>query len=121
MITEFVRTAPETVLVGQLRRDYILPLELPPSLDILGGNLAYAAAALASWGGKAGLLSRVAADFPLDWLDRFEALGFFLEGVRPVSEPIPPLFLLNTAKETSPASIIRSLISLNASCLSLLS
>ena len=103
MITEYLRTAPETVLVGQLRRDYILPLELPPSLDILGGNLAYAAAALASWGGKAGLLSRVAADFPLDWLDRFEALGFFLEGVRPVSEPIPPLFFVEYGEGNKPS------------------
>ncbi len=88
MITENMRTVPDTVLAGRLQREYILPAAAPARLDGLGGNLAYAAAAFASWGGKAGLVSRVSADFPLDLLTRLEALGFFLDGVHPVSEPL---------------------------------
>ena len=88
MIAEEVRTVPDAVLVGRLQREYILPAAAPARLDGLGGNLAYAAAAFASWGGQAGLVSRVSADFPLDRLTRLEALGFFLDGVHIVSEPL---------------------------------
>lgn len=92
MITEEVRTVPDAVLVGRLQREYILPAAAPARLDGLGGNLAYAAAAFALWGGKAGLVSRVSANFPLDRLARLEALGFLLDGVHPVSEPLDSLY-----------------------------
>jgi len=88
MIAEEVRTVPDAVLVGRLQREYILPAAAPARLDGLGGNLAYAAAAFASWGGQAGLVSRVSADFPMDQLTRLESLGFFLDGVHTVSEPL---------------------------------
>jgi hypothetical protein len=88
MITEEVRIAPEAVLVGRLQREYILPAAAPARLDGLGGNLAYTAAAFASWSGKAGMVSRVSADFPMDRLIRLEALGFLLDGVHPVTEPL---------------------------------
>ena len=63
-----VRIVPEAVLIGRLRREYILPAASPARVDGLGGNLAYAAAAFASWGGKAGLVARVNTEFPLEWL-----------------------------------------------------
>jgi sugar/nucleoside kinase (ribokinase family) len=88
MIAEEVRTVPDAVLAGRLQREYILPAAAPARLDGLGGNLAYAAAAFASWGGQAGLVSRVSSDFPMDRLTRLEALGFLLDGVHPVSEPL---------------------------------
>ena len=88
MIAEEVRTVPDAVLVGRLQREYILPAAAPARLDGLGGNLAYAAAAFASWGGKAGLVSRVGAKFPLDRLNRLESLGFLLDGVHAVTEPL---------------------------------
>lgn len=88
MIVEEPRTVPDAILAGRLQREYILPAASSARLDVLGGNLAYAAAAFASWGGKAGLVSRVSADFPLDRLTRLEALGFLLEGVHPVAEPL---------------------------------
>ena len=94
MIPEEVRTAPEAVLVGRLQREYILPAAAPARLDALGGNLAYAAAAFASWGGKAGLVSRVGPKFPLERLARLEALGFWMDGVHSVSEPLDSRFFV---------------------------
>ena len=102
MIAEEVRTAPDAVLVGRLQREYILPAAAPARLDGLGGNLAYAAAAFASWRGEAGLVSRVSSDFPLDRLTRLEALGFFLDGVHPVSEPLDSRFFVAYGEGNKP-------------------
>jgi len=91
---EVARTVPETVLIGRLQREYILPAAAPAHLDCLGGNLAYAAAAFASWGGKAGLVSRVPAGFPLERLGRLKELGFILDGIRQVAEPLDSRFFV---------------------------
>lgn len=80
---------PEAILVGRLRREYLLPFNQPACLDVLGGNLAYAAAGMALWGGKAGLVTRVNTDFPIEiWLDPFVKQGFDLEGVSVVNGDI---------------------------------
>jgi len=76
------------VLAGCLNRDTILPVSGPPQIDILGGNLAYAAVGLNIWGGKAGLLARVGEGYPIDWLDQFNAQGFDLSGIKKLSEPV---------------------------------
>jgi sugar/nucleoside kinase (ribokinase family) len=102
VILEEVRTAPEAVLVGRLQREYILPAAAPACLDGLGGNLAYAAATFASWGGKAGLVSRVSSDFPMDRLTRLEALGFLLDGVHSVSEPVDSRFFVAYGEGNKP-------------------
>lgn len=94
MFTDEVGTAPDAVLIGRLQREYILPAAAPARLDGLGGNLAYAAAAFASWGGQAGLVSRVNADFPVDRLARLKELGFKLDGIRPVTEPLDSRFFV---------------------------
>lgn len=78
----------DAVLIGRLQRDYLLPFERPAQVDILGGALPYAAAGMAMWGGKAGLVGRINADYPLDWLLRFQELGHDLEGIKTVDEPI---------------------------------
>jgi len=116
VVTEEVGTAPDAVLIGRLQREYILPAAAPARLDGLGGNLAYAAAAFASWGGQAGLVSRVNAGFPLDRLARLKELGFKLDGIRPVTEPLDSRFLWLMAKGTNPSTKIRSLILRNANC-----
>lgn len=103
MIAEEPRTAPEVVLVGRLQREYILPAASPATLDGLGGNLAYVAAAFASWGGKAGLLSRVSADFPVDRLERLQELGFNLDGVRPVPELVDSRFFTAYGEGNKPS------------------
>lgn len=102
MFAEELRTMPDAVLVGRLQREYILPAAAPAWLDGLGGNLAYAAAAFASWGGKAGLVSRVNLGFPLERLMRFEALGFQLDGIYPVSEPFDSRFFVAYSEGNKP-------------------
>lgn len=74
------------VLAGCLNRDTILPISGPPQIDVLGGNLAYAAVGLKIWGRKAGLLARVGADYPLDWLTDFTRLGFDTAGIRVIKQ-----------------------------------
>ena len=78
----------DAVLVGRLQREYLLPYNRPPRLNVLGGNLAYAAGALALWGGRAGLLTRVDSNFPHAWLIPFSKIGFDLTGVRTGDEKI---------------------------------
>lgn len=70
------------VLAGCLNRDTILPISGQPQIDVFGGNLAYAAVGLNLWGGKAGLLARVGQDYPMNWLEGFQSLGFGLSGVK---------------------------------------
>ncbi len=103
MIPDEVRTAPGAVLVGRLQREYVLPAAAPARLDGLGGNLAYVASAFASWGGSAGLVSRVDAGFPMDGLTRLEALGFWLDGVRSVTEPLDSRFFVAYGEGNKPS------------------
>ncbi len=70
------------VIAGCFQQDYILPVSGPPQVNVLGGNLAYAAVGLKLWGGRAGLLARVGEDYPADWLNRMRDLGFDLQGVK---------------------------------------
>lgn len=84
----------EFVLLGRLQREFILPMQGPPRVNQLGGNLPYTASALAMWGGKAGLVSRVNADYPLDWLKPLEIMGFDLEGIVRTEEPIDARFFV---------------------------
>jgi sugar/nucleoside kinase (ribokinase family) len=70
------------VIAGCLNEDYILPVSGLPQNGVLGGCLAYAGVGLSLWGGSAGMIARVGANYPVDRLDRFEQLGFNLEGVR---------------------------------------
>ena len=76
------------VIAGCLKRDYILPISGPAQIDILGGNLPYAAVGLNLWGKTAGLLARVGKDFPLDDLDRLGTMGFNLSGIKVLSQPV---------------------------------
>ncbi len=70
------------VIAGRIKRDYILPISGPAQIDVLGGNLPYAAMGLNLWGGTAGLLARVGKDFPVERLSRLETLGFNLSGIK---------------------------------------
>lgn len=76
------------VMAGCLNRDTILPISGPPQIDVFGGNLAYTAVGLNIWGRKAGLLARVAQDYPLEWLDGFKSFGFDLAGVHVINSEL---------------------------------
>lgn len=73
---------PNHVIAGQLRREYLLPPEGRPLLDVPGGNLLYAAAGARLWSDKIGLLSRAGEDYPQEWLKKFTKLGFDTKGIR---------------------------------------
>jgi sugar/nucleoside kinase (ribokinase family) len=71
------------VLVGQLRRQYLLPPDGIPLLDTPGGNLLYAAAGARLWDEESiGLLARVGEDYPHEWLRNFQKKGFDIQGIR---------------------------------------
>ena len=76
------------VIGGRLQRDFILPFEGKHRLNVVGGNLPYAAAAYAFWGGRAGLYARVPNEFPLEQLDILSQKGCDLTGIVHVREPI---------------------------------
>jgi sugar/nucleoside kinase (ribokinase family) len=73
---------PIYVIAGQLRREYLLPLDNRPIVDAPGGNLLYAASGARLWSEKIGLLSRVGEDYPQDWLKQFAKRGFDTRGIR---------------------------------------
>jgi hypothetical protein len=75
------------VIAGCLNRDTILPVSGPPQVDVLGGNLPYAAVGLNVWGQKSGLLAKKDQDFPMEWLDPFQEMGFDLGGIKTSPEP----------------------------------
>ncbi|MEA4811522.1 MAG: carbohydrate kinase family protein [Anaerolineaceae bacterium] len=92
----------QAVLVGRLTRDYLLPYNGPAKLDILGGNLAYAAAGLLLWGGNAGLASRVSSAFPLERIKRFQQEGCDLSGIKVVDQAMEERFFTAYSGSESP-------------------
>jgi len=84
----------ENLIIGRLQREYILPIQGPARVNQLGGNLPYTASALALWGGKAGLISRVNTDYPLEWLKPYEMMGFDLQGIVTTEERFDSRFFV---------------------------
>lgn len=84
----------ENLIIGRLQREYILPLQGSPRVNQLGGNLPYTASAMALWGGKAGLSSRINPDYPMDWLKPLEIMGFDLQGILKTDENFDSRFFV---------------------------
>jgi sugar/nucleoside kinase (ribokinase family) len=84
----------ENLIIGRLQREYILPVQGPARVNQLGGNLPYTASAMAMWGGKAGLVSRVNPDYPLEWLKPLEIMGFDLRGIIQTDESFDARFFV---------------------------
>lgn len=78
----------ETVLIGRLSRDTVIPLQGRPVVDVAGGSVLYAAAGLAIWEKKAGLIARAGEDYPISWLTPFEQRGFDLRGIKILPEAV---------------------------------
>jgi len=76
------------VVAGQLCRDFILPLEGRPALDVPGGGLIYAAVGLRIWDDHIGLVGRVGEDYPQEWLEEFARWGFDVRGIRVIPEAV---------------------------------
>jgi pfkB family carbohydrate kinase len=96
-LSDVVQEQPPFVLAGSLRRDYLLPPEGRPMIDVPGGDLLYAAAGLGVWfrietgammDGGIGLLARVGEDYPHDWLLSFRERGWDTRGIRILAEAL---------------------------------
>jgi sugar/nucleoside kinase (ribokinase family) len=101
-LSDQANPVPDAVLVGRLRREFLLPARTAPSLHQPGGNLAYAAASFLLWGGKPGLVSRVNKDFPSEWLEQFEGEGADIAGIRQANEPIDDRFFVTYTSDLQP-------------------
>lgn len=76
------------VIVGRLNRDTILPIAGPPQIDVLGGNLPYAAIGLRLWGETAGLVACIDQDYPSAWLESLQSIGMDISGIQISPEPM---------------------------------
>jgi len=78
------------VIAGQLKRDFALIPNGKALVDVLGGNLIYAASGFGVWApiNLMGLLARVGEDYPREWLDEIHKRGFDIQGIRILPEPI---------------------------------
>jgi sugar/nucleoside kinase (ribokinase family) len=97
------------VLVGQLRRQYLIPPEGRPLLDAPGGNLLYAAAGARLWADSVCLMARVGENYPHDWLNLFQQKGMDSRGIKIIPGPLDlRTFLVYTdlqnAQRTNPVS-----------------
>lgn len=79
---------PEFLVFGQLTREYLLPSNGHPRLDVAGGNLLYAASGLKMWEASVGLVGRVGEDYPREWLNECMARGFDTSGIRVVPKKL---------------------------------
>jgi len=90
LTNNLVPKTPTLIITGQLRRDYFVTVQGEPVLDVLGGNLTYAAVGLKIWDDAQppGLVARVGEDFPQAWLDDLAQRGFDIRGVNILSEAL---------------------------------
>ena len=87
---DMVKSSLNYIIAGQLRRDYALFPDGRAQLDVLGGNLPYAAVGLAVWEPDAypGLVARVGEDYPHQWLEELNQRGFDTRGIRILPEAL---------------------------------
>jgi len=76
------------VFVGQLRRQYLIPPEGRPLLDVPGGNLLYAASGARQWVDSVCLMAHVGENYPHDWLKLFQQKGMDPTGIKIIPGPI---------------------------------
>lgn len=80
-------SAPDVIVCGSLTLDNVVTAEGRALPQSCGGNVVYAALGARLWQVRAGLVSRAGCDFPLDFLERLEALGLDIGGIARVAAP----------------------------------
>jgi sugar/nucleoside kinase (ribokinase family) len=83
--------SPTYLVLGQLRREYLITPSQKVSIDQPGGNLLYAAEGLSLWLKEdevVGLVSRVGEDYPRNWIEDYIQRGYDVEGIRILPEEI---------------------------------
>jgi hypothetical protein len=89
------------VIAGGLRRNYVITPQGKALMDIPGGSLFHAAAGMGIWETGIGLIGRVGEDYPQEWLERVEALGFDVRGIKILPEAVDLRhFVAYTDKDT---------------------
>lgn len=76
------------IVAGKLQRDFLLPVEGDPALDIPGGSLIYAASGLMVWDNGIGLVGRVGEDYPQEWIESFAQKGFDCRGIKILQQDV---------------------------------
>ena len=81
---------PKFIFVGKLQRDYFITSDEKPVLDVLGGNLPYAAVGFKLWeeSPPPGLMARVGEEYPYTWLTEMESHGFDIRGITILPEAV---------------------------------
>lgn len=74
--------SPNLLLLGKLTRDTLINTQGQIYIDQPGGPLLYAAAGARVWGARPGLVARVGASYPRDWLPGFERAGLDVQGIK---------------------------------------
>jgi hypothetical protein len=81
---------PKFIFVGKLQRDYFITADEKPVLDVLGGNLPYAAVGFKLWeeSPPPGLMARIGEEYPYQWLTDLESRGFDIRGIKILPEAV---------------------------------
>jgi hypothetical protein len=90
------------LIFGQLRRDYLLPSNGVPQLDIPGGSLLYTGAGLGIWEKGVGLLARIGEDYPQGWLEKLDQFGFDRRGIAIQPDSIDVRYFVGYAENETP-------------------
>jgi ribokinase len=77
----------KTIIAGNLTDEYIIDTRGKASNHICGGSLLYTAAGAKPFIDEIGLLSRVDASYPGQWLSALEARGFDIRGIMRSTRP----------------------------------
>jgi len=80
------KAKPYVAIVGGLREDYFITPTGDVHLREIGGNALYAGVGAALWSRLThqivGLLTRVGANYPTDWIKQFDDNGFDIRGIK---------------------------------------
>jgi len=81
---------PQFIIAGKLNQDYFITADNLPVLNILGGNLPYAAIGFKLWekSAPAGLMARIGENYPQDWVDSLGDVGFDTRGITILPEAV---------------------------------
>ncbi|RMF45647.1 MAG: carbohydrate kinase family protein [Anaerolineae bacterium] len=86
---------PRLLIAGRLYRQYTLLPDGGARLDVPGGNLLYAAAGARLWEeAPIGLLARISADYPEDWLQDWEKHNLDTRGIHRATQTFEQRFFL---------------------------
>jgi len=109
MMTESLPRLIRYVIVGRLNRYFILPISGPPQIDVLGGNLPYAAVGVNIWGETAGLVASIDKHFPSIWLEKLQSIGMDISGLQiaPIPVDLRRFIAQSDAKTTSSQNAVQ--------------